>query len=85
MSGNLVILHTVFITTEQFGHIETQITKKKPYIFHWNFLKDIFLKLLNCISGENQSSEEWVKALYIWVKKYFRQAPYFIYGLLCLK
>lgn len=68
MPGNLVILHTVFITTEQFGHIETQITKKNPSIFHRNFLKDIFLKLLNCILGENQSSEQHLKATYKWVK-----------------
>ena len=43
MPGNLVILHIVFITTEQFGYIETQITHtQKLYIFHRNLKKYIF-------------------------------------------
>lgn len=50
MTGNLVILYTVFITTEQFGYIETQFFKKSTY-FIGSLLKT-FLRLLNCISGE---------------------------------
>lgn len=46
MPGNLVILHTVFITTEQFGHIETQITKKKTLYISLEFFKRHFFKAL---------------------------------------
>lgn len=45
MTRNLVILHIVFITTEQFGYIETQITHThKNSTYFIEIFKNTFLK-----------------------------------------